>query len=78
MISVEDPDMEGGGLELKNKVWDAARPIVEAWTGMELKPTSQYGVRVYTQGAILNPHADRCTSFSCSCSSLFDRRFGFC
>ncbi|KAG7347910.1 ankyrin repeat domain protein [Nitzschia inconspicua] len=59
MISVEDTEMEGGSLDLKNKVWNAAKPVVEAWTGMELKPTSQYGIRVYTEGAILNPHADR-------------------
>ena len=26
---------------------------------MELKPSSQYGIRIYTEGAILNPHADR-------------------
>jgi prolyl 4-hydroxylase len=60
MLSVEDTEMEGGGIELKNKIWDAAKPVVEAWTGMELKPTSQYGIRVYTEGAVLNPHADRC------------------
>lgn len=35
------------------------KPVVEEWTGMELKPSSQYGIRVYTEGAILNPHADR-------------------
>ena len=59
MISVEGTDMEGGGIGLKNEVWEAAKPIVEQWTGMELKPTSQYGIRIYTEGAILNPHADR-------------------
>jgi prolyl 4-hydroxylase len=32
MISVEDTDMEGGGLALKYQVWDAAKPIVETWT----------------------------------------------
>lgn len=26
---------------------------------MELKPTSMYGVRMYTEGAVLNPHVDR-------------------
>jgi prolyl 4-hydroxylase len=71
MISVEDPEMDGGGQELKNLIWDAAKPIVEAWTGMELKPASQYGVRVYTEGAILNPHADRCKSFRFSLNFEF-------
>ena len=26
---------------------------------MELTPVSQYGIRVYTEGAILSPHVDR-------------------
>ena len=59
MVSVEDTSLVGGGLELKNAIWDAARPVVEDWTQMELKPISQYGIRVYTEGAILSPHADR-------------------
>jgi prolyl 4-hydroxylase len=71
MISVEDPDMEGDGPALKNRIWDVAKPIVETWTGMELKPTSQYGIRVYTEGAILNPHADRCKSFMYSLTSFW-------
>ena len=59
MVSVEDGNLRGGGMQLKNAVWDAAKSTVEQWTGMELKPISQYGIRVYTEGAILNPHVDR-------------------
>jgi hypothetical protein len=59
MVSVEDTGLRGGGLELKNAIWEAAKSTVEAWTGMELKPISQYGIRIYTEGAILNPHVDR-------------------
>jgi prolyl 4-hydroxylase len=59
MVSVEDTSLRGGGKTLKNKVWDAAKKVVEEWTQMELKPISQYGIRVYTEGAILSPHADR-------------------
>jgi prolyl 4-hydroxylase len=44
---------------LKQKIWDAAKTTIEEWTGMELKPVSMYGIRVYTEGAILNPHVDR-------------------
>jgi hypothetical protein len=44
---------------LKEAIWEAAKPIVEEWTGMELQPTSLYGIRAYTEGAVLNPHADR-------------------
>ena len=59
MVSVEDSNLEGGGYHLKDKVWAAARDTIEKWTGMELQPTSLYGIRVYTEGAILSPHVDR-------------------
>jgi hypothetical protein len=59
MVSVEDSNLAGGGYHLKDKVWAAARDTIEKWTGMELQPTSLYGIRVYTEGAILSPHVDR-------------------
>mmetsp|Transcript_9685 Transcript_9685/g.22291 ORF Transcript_9685/g.22291 Transcript_9685/m.22291 type:complete len:359 (-) Transcript_9685:1146-2222(-) len=59
MVSVEDTSLRGGGYRLKQKIWDAAKSTIEEWTGMELQPCSQYGIRVYTEGAILNPHVDR-------------------
>jgi len=60
MVSVEDQNLRGtGGMRLKNQIWDAAKTTIEGWTGMELKPTSMYGIRVYTEGAVLNPHVDR-------------------
>jgi prolyl 4-hydroxylase len=59
MVSVEDSNLRGGGSLLKQKVWDEVQPVVEEWTGMELKPASQYGIRIYTEGAVLSPHVDR-------------------
>lgn len=59
MISVEDSGLRGGGFGLKRKIWDAVQTTIEGWTQMELRPTSMYGVRVYTEGAVLNPHVDR-------------------
>lgn len=59
MVSVEDTRLRGGGRGLKQAIWDAAKSTIEQWTGMELRPTSMYGIRVYTDGAILNPHVDR-------------------
>lgn len=59
MVSVEDSGLRGGGSQMKAAVWDAAKSTIEQWTGMELKPISQYGIRMYTEGAILNPHVDR-------------------
>ena len=59
MLSVEDTSLRGGGLPLKNAIWDAVKPVIEEWTGMEQEPSSIYGIRGYTEGAILNPHVDR-------------------
>ena len=59
MVSVEDTNLKGAGQDLKQKIWDATKDTLEEWTGMELRQTSLYGVRVYTEGAILSPHADR-------------------
>jgi prolyl 4-hydroxylase len=59
MVSVEDRKLHGGGMQLKSAIWDAAKSTIEQWTGMEQKPTSMYGIRVYEDGAILSPHVDR-------------------
>lgn len=59
MVSVENAKLRGGGMAFKNRIWEAARPTIEAWTGMKLQPSSLYGIRVYTEGAILSPHVDR-------------------
>jgi prolyl 4-hydroxylase len=59
MVSVEDSNLRGGGIGLKQKIWDAAKGSIEEWTGMEQEPSSMYGIRVYTDGAVLSPHVDR-------------------
>ena len=37
-------------MRLKQQIWDAAKNTTEQWTGMELQPTSMYGIQVYTVG----------------------------
>jgi len=59
MVNIENGGLRGGGMSLKNRIWEAARPTIEQWTGMKLEPSSLYGIRVYTEGAILAPHVDR-------------------
>jgi len=59
MVNVEETSLRGGGQTLKRQIWEGVRPILEEWTGMELEPSSMYGIRQYTEGAILSPHADR-------------------
>lgn len=59
MLSVENVSLPGGGTELKNKIWEAARTTMEAWTGEHLTPCSLYGIRIYQENSILAPHVDR-------------------
>jgi len=59
MLSVDNAGLRGGGRNLKAAIAEAARPTVEEWTGMKLHLTSVYGIRIYTEGAILAPHVDR-------------------
>lgn len=53
MVSVENQALRGGGFQLKNKIWSAVKNTIEEWTGMEQQATSMYGIRVYTEGAVL-------------------------
>ena len=59
MLSVENRELEGGGPELKAKIWDTAVDSVREWTGQDLTTSSLYGIRVYKSGAVLAPHVDR-------------------
>jgi len=59
MVNVEDSSLDGGGIHLKHQIWEATRPTIEKWTGMEQRPSSLYGIRIYTDGAVLAPHVDR-------------------
>lgn len=59
MVSVEDKRLRGGGHILKEAIWEAARDTIQEWTGQELTQCSLYGIRVYTEGAVLATHVDR-------------------
>jgi len=59
MVSVEDRTLRGGGSTIKRKIWDAARETIQEWTGEELTDCSLYGIRIYTEGAVLATHVDR-------------------
>jgi len=62
MLNVENPHLEGGGMALKNKIWEAAENTLSRWMETDkypLTPTSLYGIRMYSEGAVLAPHVDR-------------------
>mmetsp|Transcript_38006 Transcript_38006/g.38687 ORF Transcript_38006/g.38687 Transcript_38006/m.38687 type:complete len:547 (+) Transcript_38006:229-1869(+) len=59
MVSLEDGALRGAGTRLKQKIWDAVKPLLEEWTGKKLKETSMYGIRVYHRDAMLATHVDR-------------------
>ena len=53
MVSFENQQLRGG-MDLKNRLWAAVKPIIAEWTGGKtLMETSLYGIRVYRPGAIL-------------------------
>ena len=58
-VDVSDDQLVGGGESLMEAIWGVAKKEVEEWTGMKMRPSSLYGIRVYTEGSILNPHVDR-------------------
>lgn len=59
MVSLEDGRFQPEGRLTKQAIWDGLKPVLEAWTGQRLKPTSLYGIRIYGEDAILAPHLDR-------------------
>jgi len=59
MVNIEDKDLEGGGFELRQTIWDISKDTIQEWTKENLVPSSLYGVRVYKEGAVLAPHVDR-------------------
>jgi len=59
MVSVEDTRLRGAGSNIKRKIWDAARDTIAEWISHEVTECSLYGIRVYTEGAILATHVDR-------------------
>lgn len=59
MVSVQNASMTGGGLKLRDDIWNAAKDVLEEWTGQYLAGCSIWGIRVYKDGAILAPHVDR-------------------
>ena len=58
-VSLENATLHGGGPVLRQKIWNAARDTISEWTGQQLAECSLYGIRVYTEGAVLAPHVDR-------------------
>ena len=55
MVSVDDTGLRGSGGKLKREIWSAVSAVMEEWTQQELQPSSLYGVRVYSKGAIMMP-----------------------
>lgn len=59
VANIENTRLRGGGYDLKQKLWDAAKSTIEEWTNQELVQCSLYGIRIYTRGSMLNSHVDR-------------------
>jgi hypothetical protein len=53
VILVGNESLVGGGPQLNTLIWDAAREVLEEWTGQRLAPCSLYGIRIYHNNSIL-------------------------
>lgn len=51
--------VRGHGSQLAKAIWDETKMLMQDWTGQELEHCNMYGIRVYTEGSIVNPHVDR-------------------
>mmetsp|Transcript_24336 Transcript_24336/g.36093 ORF Transcript_24336/g.36093 Transcript_24336/m.36093 type:complete len:423 (-) Transcript_24336:102-1370(-) len=58
IVNIQEEE-HGGGRDMANKVWEAARQTLEDWTGMHLSPCSIWGIRLYHNNSILTTHVDR-------------------
>jgi len=59
VVRVDNKTLLGGGPELTLQVLNAARQLLEEWTGMRQAHTSIWGIRVYHNRSVLAPHVDR-------------------
>lgn len=59
IIRVDDRRLVGGGKVLQAAISNAARDVMETWTGQRQASTSVYGIRIYHNQSILSPHVDR-------------------
>lgn len=59
MVHMDNSSLPGGGPSLQVSISNAAREIIEEWTGMRQAISSVYGVRIYHNQSILAPHVDR-------------------
>jgi prolyl 4-hydroxylase len=59
IVDIQNKSLPGGGYKLRSDVWDAAKDVLEDWTGQKLAHCSIWGIRVYHDGSILAPHVDR-------------------
>jgi len=59
MLNLQNSSLIGSDATLRSKIYDETKLILQQWAGVELSPSSLYGVRIYTSGAVLASHVDR-------------------
>ncbi|KAJ8601841.1 hypothetical protein CTAYLR_002638 [Chrysophaeum taylorii] len=71
-ISGPDAKMVHVGVA-KSEVMSTLKPILEAWSGVNLVPSMAYGLRLYQPGNTLTMHTDRLETHVISCIVHVDR-----
>jgi len=64
MVRLPEEWQPGG--KLKREIFQTVQPILESWSGRELQSTDLYGIRVYSDGSVLNAHVDRVSTHAVS------------
>ena len=62
MVSVEDSSLRGSGTSLKETILQDTQQVMKEWLSrddIQFSDCRLYGIRVYTEDAMLNPHVDR-------------------
>ncbi|KAL3801833.1 hypothetical protein HJC23_001229 [Cyclotella cryptica] len=58
LMDIDDAYYNQSGEHLRTIVWDETRPVLEQWAGVELSPSALYGIRVWSNHAVVPPHLD--------------------
>ena len=59
ILKIHNESLPTGGGDLQRAISNAAKHLMEQWTGMRLSYSSVYGIRVYHRDSVLAPHVDR-------------------
>lgn len=58
LLDIDDEKYNFSGEKLRTLIWEEIKPVLEQWSGLELSPSSLYGIRFWSNHAVVPPHLD--------------------